>query len=41
MDCCKKFIFIQEDNSLVIELSSTIDEIGIFYYRLWDLQVCV
>ena len=34
MDCCKKFIFIQEDNSLVIELSSTIDEISIFYYGI-------
>ncbi len=34
MDCCKKFIFIQEDNSLVMELSSTIDEIRIFYYGI-------
>ena len=34
MDCCKKFIFIQEDNSLVIELSSTIDEISWSYVKI-------
>lgn len=37
MDCCKKFIFIQEDNSLVMELSSTIDE----FFIMGFVDVCL